>query len=246
MSGANFRKKIYTFCYIKECEMAMLKAYVVQLPDPSFESLQLDDKEINGSYLEHASIALPLVKVCRRIASEKLCEIIPPKERLLELEEAWAEIPVNIKLHAQMPLSLQNYSRLYTICKYLVDLVFHYSRLKLLKPRVILHVQDPKVMDGYWIQDAINSALFLTQIAKLSFSRQEFDSVDLLLAPALQLAGLCQCALQTPALDQILMLHLNALEHLSKLAPDKKRRVKPHLGTMEKKLAIRLLSQPWI
>ena len=101
-------------------------------------------------------------------------------------------------------------------------------------------------MSGSWIQDVKNSAIFLTQIARLSLARREHESADLLLIPALQLAGLCHCALQTPALDQILTLHFNALDHLSKLAPEKKRRVKPHLGTMDKKLAVRLLSQPWV
>lgn len=102
---------------MKECEMAMLYAYSVQLPDPLFESLHTDSDKTIGSYLEHANSVLPLVKVCRRIASERLCEIIPPKERILELEQAWAEIPCSLKLQAHSSATLQKCPRLHNIRK---------------------------------------------------------------------------------------------------------------------------------
>jgi len=109
-----------------------------------------------------------------------------------------------------------------------------------------LHAQISTEFSDKWINSVIDSAHCLTKIASLSFNVQNFDITDLVLAPALQLAGLYHCVLQSQQLDQILILHFNAIEHLSKLAPDENRRAKPYLGTVDRKLAIRLLSQAWI
>jgi len=98
MSGPRFRTAIFAFCYIKECEMAMFRKCVIQLPDPTFDYSSLSNIAADNCYLGQVDKVLPLVKVCRKIATEKLCDIIPPKERLSELERVWAELPKNMKL----------------------------------------------------------------------------------------------------------------------------------------------------
>jgi hypothetical protein len=117
MSGVRFRTRIYAFCYIKECELAMSNKNVIQLPDPSFEGSALKNLETTNSYLYQVAKILPLIKVCRRIASEKLCQIIPPKERLSELERAWAHIPVAMKFQDQQFHPPHRFASFYNIRK---------------------------------------------------------------------------------------------------------------------------------
>jgi hypothetical protein len=107
-----------------------------------------------------------------------------------------------------------------------------------------LNAQLPNGLSGVWIKDVDSSAYTLTRIAKLSLTRKDSNTTDILLLPALELAGLYHCVLESPQLDQILMMHFNALENLAKLAPNEKRGINPLF--MERRIAIKMLSQCWI
>jgi hypothetical protein len=110
-----------------------------------------------------------------------------------------------------------------------------------------LHAQLPNELSGVWIkdiEDATFSAKMLTLIAEISLNRQESNTTDILLLPALEIAGLYHCVLGSQQLDRILMLHFNALENVAKLAPKERRGITSLF--MEKKIAIRMLSQSWI